>query len=70
MNAPCSEDFELGLIAPGHKWQARAEEEPPATDETETLPPPPVDVEAILEDARQQAERERIARELGRPPES
>ena len=27
--------FELGLIAPGHKWQAKAEEEPPATDETE-----------------------------------
>ena len=31
--------FEIGLIAPGHKWQAKAEEEteeePPATDETE-----------------------------------
>jgi hypothetical protein len=25
--------FELGLIAPGHKWKAQAEEEPPATDE-------------------------------------
>jgi hypothetical protein len=31
--------FELGLIAPGHKWQAKAEEEPPATDETETPSP-------------------------------
>jgi signal transduction histidine kinase len=67
--------FELGLIAPGHKWQAKAEEEPeqepPATDETETPPPPPVDdVEAMLEDARQQDERERIARELDLPPES
>jgi hypothetical protein len=59
--------FELGLIAPGHKWQAQAGEEPPATDETET-PPPPVDVEAMIEDARQQAERERIARELRPPP--
>jgi hypothetical protein len=61
---------ELGLIAPGHRWQAKAEEEPPDTDETETPPPPPVDVEAMLEDARQQAERERIARELDLPPES
>src|SRR6266508_354343 len=62
---------ELGLIAPGHKWQAKAEEGPPATDETETPPPPPpVDVEAMLEDAHQQDERERIARELDLPPES
>jgi hypothetical protein len=29
--------FEIGLIAPGHKWQAKAEE-PPATGETETPP--------------------------------
>jgi hypothetical protein len=66
--------FEIGLIAPGHRWQAKAEEEteeePPATDEPETPPPPPVvDVEAELEDARQQEERERIARELDLPPE-
>jgi hypothetical protein len=66
--------FELGLIAPGHKWQAKAkeetEEEPPATDQTETPPPPPVDVETELEEARQQEERERIARDLDLPPES
>jgi hypothetical protein len=31
--------FELGLIAPGHKWHAKAEEEPPSTDETETPSP-------------------------------
>jgi len=60
----------FGIIAPGRNWQAKAEEGPPVTDETETPPPSPADVEAMLEDARQQAERERIARELGLPPES
>jgi hypothetical protein len=70
--------FELGLIAPGHKWQAQAEEEPPAADEnadladsTEPLPDPiEEDWTRQIEEEQARQEAERIARELDPPPES
>jgi hypothetical protein len=70
--------FELGLIAPGHKWRAEAEEEPPAADEnaeiadsTEPLPDPIEEDRARqIEEEQARQEAERIARELGLPPES
>ena len=70
--------FEIGLIAPGHKWQAKAEEEPPAADgnaeiadSTEPLPDPIEEDRARqIEEEQARQEAERIARELGLPPES
>ena len=70
--------FELGIIAPGHKWQAQAEEEPPAADEnaeiadsTEPLSDPIEEDRARqIEEEQARQEAERIARELDLPPES
>jgi hypothetical protein len=60
--------FELGLIAPGHKWRAKAEE-PPATDETET-PPFEEDRARQIDEEQARQEAEGVARELDLPPES
>jgi hypothetical protein len=63
--------FEIGLIAPGHKWQAKAEEEPPATDDPVELHDPIEEDRARqIEEEQARQEAERVARELGLPPES
>jgi len=61
--------FELGIIAPGHKRQAKAEEEPPAT--TDELPDPIEEDRARqIEEEQARQEAERVAHELDLPPES
>jgi hypothetical protein len=63
--------FELGIIAPGHKWQAREEEEPSAADDPVELPDPIEEARARqIEEELARQEAERVARELGLPPES